>query len=329
MILRTLFVASAVLLVALPAHARRPDEVVTLEYLPSGTAVALCPAADYIGEEVYLRLGYTLFQATASNHLTITVDKVGGQFRAVGELRNDDGEITLSYTFQESNCTEAVRDIVIMVAIRFTKLPEPLPCSPAPSPPAPSPPTPPALRRPALLPPAAPPPLQRHRFQAGIGSNFSIGLAPTVVGGAEMFLGVRWPEVSLSVDGRALLASSVTIERATVRHNYRSTVVAVGATGCYHPTWAFLCVRVETGSLSFVNLGVELDPIHYSTHALGFRFGGDRILTPWLALRAYVQAQAQTGPNTLRDRPRAPILWAQPQLSGSIGLGPVFTFSGL
>ena len=29
-----------------------------------------------------------------------------------------------------------------------------------------------------------------------------------------------------------------------------------------------------------------------------FRFGGERALTPWLAIRAYIEAQAQSGLNT-------------------------------
>ena len=325
---RPLLVAFAVLLLSPPARAERPNDAATLGYLPSPATATLCPAADFLALEVQIRLGYELFQPSAPNHLTVKVDRANGRFRAIGAMRDDAGKVIFAVTHSELDCTAALVSMAISVSFKFTRLPEP----PEPSPPAPSPPppSPPAPVREVPPPAIAPPPaLERRRFPAGIGSVFSVGLTPTLIGGVGGFLGVRWPGVSLSLEGRALFAPSVTIEHVTVRDGYHLTVVGVGATGCYHPAWALLCVRVEAGSTSLGNAGIDRDPVRVSNLGMGFRFGGDRILTPWLALRAYVEAQAQSGPNTLRDRQPTPIIWTQPQLSGSVGLGPVFTFSDI
>lgn len=68
MLLRPFLAASAMLLIALPARAERKHDAVTLTYLPSPASVALCPEADYLAIEVKVRLGYELFQPTASKH---------------------------------------------------------------------------------------------------------------------------------------------------------------------------------------------------------------------------------------------------------------------
>lgn len=333
--IRPLLAAPAVLLIALPARAEPAQDAATLTYLPSRAAVAVCPAQDFFALEVQIRLGYSLFQPSAPNHLTVKVERVNGLFRSTAEMRDDSGNVTFTRDFSEVECALVLVSMSISVALEFTKPPEDSePSSPAPPPPPLQPlPPPPCPRPPApeLPPPAtAPPPVpDRRRFQAGIGSVFSIGIAPTVVGGVGGFLGVRWPGVSLALEGRALLAPAATIEQASVHDGYHFVFAAVSGTGCYHPAWAFLCVRVEAGNLSFGSSGADVGPSRMSILGLGFRLGGERTLTPWLALRAYVEILEQPVTSVIRDREMGPIIWTQPQLSGSVGLGPVFTFSGI
>ncbi|MEO5726532.1 MAG: hypothetical protein ABI134_19170, partial [Byssovorax sp.] len=81
MLLRLFQAASAVLLIALPARAERPNDAVTLEYLPSRATVSLCPPADFLTVEVLIRLGYELFQPSAPKHLMVKVDRANGRFR--------------------------------------------------------------------------------------------------------------------------------------------------------------------------------------------------------------------------------------------------------
>jgi hypothetical protein len=141
MMLRPVLAASAVLLVALPARAERPNDAVTLEYLPSRATVALCPAAGFLALEVQIRLGYELFQPSAPNHLTVKIDRANGRFRSIGEMRDDDGKIIFARTYSEIDCTQALVSMAISVSVKFTRPPE----DPEPSPPRSL-----RLRRPSL-----------------------------------------------------------------------------------------------------------------------------------------------------------------------------------
>jgi hypothetical protein len=140
---------------------------------------------------------------------------------------------------------------------------------------------------------------------------------------------VRWPKVSLALEGRALFAPSATIAGAKVRDGYRFDFAALSGTGCYHPApWAFLCGRAEIGSLSSAKSGITF--ITNSTRVLGFgiRFGGDRTLTSWLALRAYFEVLGAPTSAPLGTTTGDLTFWIQPKVYGSVGLGPVFTFPG-
>lgn len=322
----------AVLLVALPARAERPHDAVTLTYLPSRAAVAVCPGANYLENEVFVRLRYALFQPTGSKHLTVKVDRTSGMFRAVGEMRDDEGKILFAGTYPAMDCTFAVFSVAVGVSVHYAELPEPPPPS-EPEPPSVAKPEPDAEPEPE---PAEPPPPvvaaplpERRRLQGGVASVFSIGNAPSVLGGVGWFVGVRWPSVSLALEGRALFAPSATLGQARVRDGYHLGMTAISGTSCYHPTWVFVCARAEVGSLSFGNSGVSLSPSRMAVLGLGFRFGGDWTLTSWVALRAYfdIMGQPLTGRLTTDATKRA--VWSQTGLSGSIGVGPVFTFSGI
>src|SRR5512132_2189549 len=122
MILHPFFVTSAVLLLALPARAGRPRDAVTLTYHPSRATVALCPSAEYLETEVFVRLGYELFQEAAPERLTVEVARVNGLFRATAELRDAEGKVTSSDTFHAVDCTLAVHSVAVVVAIYFTRL---------------------------------------------------------------------------------------------------------------------------------------------------------------------------------------------------------------
>lgn len=323
------------LLVALPARAERPHDAVTLTYLPSRAAIALCPEADYLENEVFVRLHYQLFQPNASKHLTVKVERKNGMFHAAADMRDDDGKILLAGTYPAMDCTFAVFSVAVAIAIHYAELPEPPPPSP-PEAPAPSPqePPPPSLPVPApALPPTSPrisPPLtERSRFQTGVASVFSIGTAPSILGGVGWFVGVRWPVVSLALEGRALFAPAGTIAQATIRDGYHFDFAAISGTGCYHPAWAAVCVRAEAGNLSFGKSGTGISPNRMSVVGLSFRLGGDWAMMPWFAIRAYAEVSLQPLPNTIQTTPDYIVLWNQPLLAGSLGVGPVFSFSGI
>ena len=323
--------ASAVLLVALPARAERAHDTVTLTYLPSRAAIALCPEADYLENEVFVRLRYALFQPNATKHLTVKVDRTSGMFRATDEMRDDEGNVLFSGTYAAMDCTFAVFSIAVALSVHYAELPEPPPQSP-PEPPPPSPVEAPPLGPPEPKPP--PPPIasprpERRSFQAGLASVFAAGTAPTVIGGIGGFLGLRWPNVSLALEGRALFAPSATTPQSNVREGYQFTFTAISGSACYHLAWALVCARAQVGSLSSGNSSVKLGPTHMTILGLGLLLGGERTLTPWLALRAYVEVLGQPISGALKSDRGTPPFWSQTGLSGSVGLGPVFTFSGM
>ncbi len=326
MMLRPLLVALAVLLLATPARAERPNDAVTLEYLPSRATGALCPEAGFLAFEVQLRLGYELVQPSAPNHLKVKIERVNGMFRSIGEIRNDEGNVIFAKTYFAVECTMAVMQMAIAVAIKFTRPPEDAAPTP-PEPPPPPPPSSPDCPPPEAPPPPAPPPPTRRRFQGGIDSVFSLGVAPSVLGGVGWFVGVRWPSISLALEGRALFAPSATLARATVRDGYSFGFAAVAGNVCYHPAWVFVCARAEIGSLFVDKIGANLSANRQGLASFGFRAGVDRTLTPRIALRAYAEVSFQPFQTTVRTTLTKTLVWNQSSAAGSLGAGPVFTFS--
>ena len=329
MILRPFLAASAVLLVALPARAERPNDAATLEYLPSRATVALCPKADFLALEVRLRLGYELFQPSAPNHLTVKIDRANGRFRSIGEIRDDDGKVIFARTYSEIDCTAALFSMAMSVSIQFTRAPEdpaPSPQEPPPSTPQERPPSTP--ERPEPEPPLPPRPVPaRRRVEAGVASVFALGIAPSTLGGVGWFIGVRWPSVSLALEGRALFAPSATLARPAVRDGYRFGFAGVSGTACYQPAWAYVCAQAEIGSLFIDNTGTENNNNRQPVISFGFRGGVDRALTPRIAIRAYAEVSFQPRQLTVRTTATNTLVWSQPFAAGSLGVGPVFTFS--
>jgi hypothetical protein len=196
-----------------------------------------------------------------------------------------------------------------------------------PEPPEPSP-WPPAPIAPPLSSPSPPLP-EGPRFQAGLASVFAIGAAPSVVGGIGGFIGVRWPKVSLALEGRALFAPSATIAGAQVRDGYRFDFAALSGTGCYHPaSWAFVCGRAEGGSLSASKSGVTFTTNSARVVGFGIRFGSERTVTSWLAIRAYFEVLGEPSATRFGTTSGNLTFWNHPTVYGSVGLGPVFTFPG-
>ncbi len=324
MVVRRLLIAAAMLLLSVPARAARPHDAVALEYLPSAATAARCPAADFLREEVQIRIGYDLFQPDVSPRLAVKIERFDGEYRVTGELRSEEGNVTLASTFTAVECGAAIRSLAIAVAIRFTHPPQacPLPHAPAP-----------ACSGPVLAPPAAkatmrPPPIpERPRIQMGIASAFSLGSAPVVVGGPAWFLGARWVGFSAALEGRALLASATDLLGTQARNAYQLFAANVSASGCVHPTWVFACVQMEWGSLSFGNAVMSVDPDRVSHLGFGFRFGGERTLTRTIALRAYVDTLFDFNPGSLRSLVTGSrAVWHKPAFSGAMGFGPVMTF---
>lgn len=207
-----------------------------------------------------------------------------------------------------------------------------------------------APRKPALLSPAPPPPPlpvevppapapppialePRPVYQAGIAAVFSAGTAPVVTGGFGWMLGLRWPVVSLALEGRVTFAPSAEITGYGVSNTYNFVSAALSISGCAHhlwATWAFACMRGEVGRLS----GELVDSRDYNTSDKAFfvasavRVGGEFVLRRGLALRVYadVLTEMASAGLMLEDKGSSRPLWAVPLVSGVIGIGPVISF---
>ena len=322
MLLRALLVASAMLLLATPARAQaargseRLQDAVTLEYLPSRAVVNICPPIEYFYDEIHVRLGFQLFQVVAPDHVTIKVDRAKDRFHSELELRDDTGKVILSNAFLESNCTAALRSVLVVIAVHYTRLPEPVVCPPAPLPPAPT-----SLPLPAPAPVLSPPPPDRPRLEAGLASVFTLGKAPVVLGGVGLFLGLRWRYYSAALEGRGLFAPSATIADTSLAYAF----VGASAVTCFHLEWALACARFEAGTLSGTSVKGRIDPPRIPSQGVGIRLAGDRAITSTLALRPYFEIMAEAVRTSVRPQDRAGPLWISPSLSASIGIGLVLT----
>jgi hypothetical protein len=321
-----LLIAASMLSLSLPARAARPRDAVLLDYAQSPDAAARCPTSDFLREEVHIRIGHDLFTPDAPQRLTVVVDRVHGGYHVTGELRSKTGDVTLADDFTAEDCSAAIRSLAIMVAVRFTHLPEPCPVCQPPTTAV----TTPALAKPApppVPPTLPPPPSQRLLLRAGVASTLAIGAAPVVLGGAGWFVGIRWPRFSAAIEGQALFAPSADLRRPRVQDDYHFLFASASASGCVHGAWVFVCLQVGWSSLSLGHATLEIDPDHLSRATFGFRFGGERALTRTLALRAYTEASFGTSYNSLKYLAKTSYtVWHNSILIGSVSIGPVMTF---
>lgn len=316
MMLRPLLAASAVLLIALPARAERPNDAATLDYHPSRASVALCPAADFLALEVQLRLGYELFQPSAPNHLTVKIDRANGRFRAIGEIRDDDGKVTFTRTYSEIDCTATVFTMAIAVSLKFTRPPEEPEPSPPALPPAPSTSAPAPKLPPPLEPKSSLVPSPVAGLQLGVGSSVAFNLSPAILVGPTWFIGARFSNISVALEGRALFAPTVQVDGVPIV----PSVVTGSLSACLHYRALFGCGRFELGAFHLNSTaGSNPSPTNALIVGLGPRIGANWSFTNRLALRGYVDLLTVATPIKIRVGNDARPLWASFPLSPSIG----------
>lgn len=114
-----------------------------------------------------------------------------------------------------------------------------------------------------------------------------------------------------------------------VRGGYSFGLASVSGTACYQPAWVFVCARAESGSLLIDKAGADVNDNRQLVFGFGFRGGVDRALTPRIAIRAYAELSFQPRQITVRTTATATdtLVWSQSFAAGSLGAGPVFTFS--
>jgi hypothetical protein len=212
-----------------------------------------CPDEEALRKAVASRVGYDPFVAIARTTVVAEIARSNGVY--VGHvLLIDDRGVTRGRRDLSSNAAscETIFETValaISIAIDAEEAPEaPAPSAPSPaSPPAPAPtPAPVPEPAPALAPSPSPPndfrPARTPSTAIALSlyALFALGIAPAPGPGAALGLQVRRDQLSLGVDGRALLPSSSDTTGASL--------VAGGAFGCFHVDPAQFCAVAVVGS---------------------------------------------------------------------------------
>lgn len=316
MLFRSLLIVPALLLLTSPARAERPRDTVTLTYLKDSTAVSVCPEQDFFDNEVQIRVGYPLFQPVSSRHLTVKLDRFRGQFRASTKMTDDQGEIIFEEELPAQECSAAVIHAAIAVSIAFARLPEPDPesipvkeCPLAPAPAVPGP------------PPA--PPKEQFRWNAGVAGVLNVGTAPSVLGGPGLSFDGRWRDISAALEVRALFAPAISLGRFTSSYLFTSASLSL----CVHYRWALGCARGESGRTTVGDSQIAYTrPRTLGYLGGGVRLGGEWVLSPGLAIRAYADLMASAPKDKVIAPHRVDVLWIPPPVAVSFGVGPSVSF---
>jgi hypothetical protein len=234
------------LLPATPARAADPPPhiAVRLAY-DHGPGVEGCPDEQGFRYALMAQFGYDptepplIADFEPPPLLRVILSRQGTQNRAEASLTKASSAVLWGDQYQDRiDCPTLVRNIVLVIRIGIGVE---APFSPAPSLPAPLPTAPPVVVSPS---PAKPPPVPASKVRVGLGSGLAFGIAPAAALGFSVALGLRWPGVSLSVEGRGdLPASSDAL-------GIRTSLLAATVAPCLH-VWEYgaACGLITAGTL--------------------------------------------------------------------------------
>lgn len=279
-----LLLALVPLLLITPALAQEPARpALRLRYQePEGPAV--CSGEALLREEIRTRMGYEPLQEDAEDEAVVTVAVRGDHLVARVDYRNAAGEVFSQRAFEVPNVACGCFRLLFYVAssIEFTLTPvEIREREPAPAPVCPEPPprrtvspalrdAPPPPRPPPPSSPAAPADPALKPFQLGVGALGGAGIAEEAFAGGYALFRLRWPDLSVALEGRILRiasrerAATAVIERSNTDSSmpppppqliiaeWQRTrgVLAVALVPCAHGRRLFACGVLEAGSLS-------------------------------------------------------------------------------
>ena len=229
------------------------------------------------------------------------------------------------YTRPITECDRLFRTMVSSAAVSITVVKPPLPDAPPSPPPSPAPassPAPPVPAR-AQAPPApaaAPGPL----FRIGAAPLVAFEITPGFAAGVALESAVRWPSVSLGLEGRLLFSSSN--DAAGVEDvDIYTALATVAAVPCLHVGWFFSCGLLELGAMRFTGG----DNVHPETRdpfvgAGGLRAGVEWAFAERFAVRGFADGACVFTRTTLIYNDKE--AWTTPLLFGGIGAGLTAAF---
>jgi hypothetical protein len=249
--------------------------------------------------------------------LRVILSRQGTQNRADATLVKATGAALWGGEYQDRiDCPTLVQNIVLVIRIGIGV---DSPFSPPPAPP-PRPPLPPVVVAAA---PLKPPPAPSPKVRVGVGTGIAFGVAPAAAAGFSLSLGLRWPGVSLSLEGRAdLPASSDAL-------GLRTSLLAATLAPCVH-VWEYgaACGLVTVGTLRSSRLDDTpgASPMSSAYVGAGLRLGLEVPFAGRWTARLSGDLVAAVVPTIARVNTVE--RWRSAAVSGGPGVGLLVNFDG-
>jgi hypothetical protein len=225
-----------------------------------GKGAGSCPDVETLRRNVVREMGYDPFLPDAVPRLAVMVERRAGEFWVAMSLRNEAGEIEWNMTTMHSSgpCRELVDALGMSIAIRLE--PDPARSSRA-CPALPAPPVPPAAPAPKCPPveevaPAKPVDAvadavpYRPLIFVGAGPLLAVQVPFAVSPGGTLFVGLRWPHVSIAVEGTGVLPYTA----GTDNQRVNTSSLTLGGALCGHFGILFGCGIIDGGGLWWIAL---------------------------------------------------------------------------
>ena len=305
-----------------------PHLAIRLAY-DHGPGVDGCPDESGFRYALMAQFGYDptepplIADFTPPPLLRVTLSRQGTQNRADATLVNAAGAVLWTGEYQDRiTCSTLVRNIVLVIRIGIGV---DAPFSPPPPPPS-APPPPPVLPPVVVVEaPPKPPPSPWPKVRAGLGTGIAFGVAPAAAVGFSVALGLRWPGVSLSVEGRGDLPA------ASDALGIRTSLLAATLAPCVH-VWEYgaACGLLTVGTLRSSLLEDALDTTHTSSAyvAAGVRLGLEVPFAGRWVARLSGDLVAAVVPTIVRVGLPKIERWRSATVAGGPGIGLLVNFDG-
>ncbi len=299
-----------------------------------GEGAAACADEASLRQAVAARLGYDPFRPVAENAVSVDVRRVGSRFVAHVKLIDADSKERGDRELQSKSddCGDLTSTLALTISIALDPLsltrPPPDPPAPPPDPPAPPadpPPAPPPSQPPAPprdQPPPPPRPTTHSGFEAGLALHMSIGAAPAVAFGPDIFGAFRYGAFQAELTGRFdAQASRSTSEGGVVA----TSLLEVGVAPCFRLSILALCAHGTLGSLVAETREVTRpgsDAVLYL--AVGARVAASIPVFKNLTIRPFAELAVPLLPYEFRLNGRS--IYALAPVSAAFGVGPSVVF---
>ncbi|WP_437746986.1 hypothetical protein WMF39_19385 [Sorangium sp. So ce1504] len=291
-----------------------------------------CADGALLRAEVARGLGGDPFEDDAPRVLTVSIARDGPELTASMALRESEGAVETAWAEGFSTrrgCAALLSGVALAIVAQILTAPERASPPSEPSPPA-APPLP-QVRRTASKPPlheAMPAPTGRWRLEAGLGATLGLGITPGAAAGMTLFIGVRRPDWSVAVEGRALVSLAQEVKDMTIS----TRAFTAAGVGCLHGHHLFGCGVATVGFVRFVpQYPWDMTVRDNRLFSVGARLGSAWALSDRWSAHGYAEASAIVDDTVLRRGGQrrdtaGSITWSSPPVGAALGLGITATY---